>query len=177
MASSPASVYAVCLLLIVVARGYMKTCNISDYGAKGDNHTDNTQFIQSAIDDCAKAAAGSDSTTAMVLFPALSSTESVYLSGAIFLKSNIAVRIDADVRLLGLPVPADLAALNASYPFTYTRREGTMTMTRASLLNGAECLNLTLYNASAIGDQCAEWSKLRNVKLFGGGIIDGNGDR
>ncbi len=33
-------------------RVYSKSCVITDYGAQGDDSTDNTKFIQSAIDDC-----------------------------------------------------------------------------------------------------------------------------
>jgi len=48
-------------------------------------------------------------------------------------------------------------------------------MTHSSLLNGGICKNLT-YDSNAIGDQCKDnWKKLKNVKIFGYGIIDGNG--
>eukprot|EP00483_Globobulimina_turgida_P006721 UN06732 len=142
------------LVLIVVTGviqtsfGIIKTCNITDYGAKGDGKTVNTKAIQDAIEDCAKASADSTSDRSLVLLPSLSSKETTYVSGALWLESNLEFKIDSNVRLLGTDDKS-----NETYPYIYTRREGTMVMTKSSLLNGGLCTKMN-YNSSAIGDQC-----------------------
>ena len=59
--------------------------NVGDYGAKGDGETLNTKAIQQAIDDASEAGGGK------VIFP-----DGTYLSGALFIKSNVALHIDED---------------------------------------------------------------------------------
>ncbi len=49
-----AAIYLLHFVTFGVAAEFVKTCNIIDYGAKDDHQTDNTKFIQSAIDDCSK---------------------------------------------------------------------------------------------------------------------------
>ena len=153
-----ATLYCICVAL---CSG--KGCKVTDYGAKGDNNTLDTDAIQSAIVD-------SDGARSLVLLPSLSATETVYVAGALWLESNLEFRIEANVRLLGTANKS-----NATFPFIYTRYDGTMNMTKASLLNGGICTKLD-YNSSAIGDQCrGNWKTLTNVKISGAGIIDGNG--
>ena len=160
-----ATFYCICVALCS-----SKTCKVTDYGAKGNNKTLDTKAIQSAIADCGKSSANSDGDRSLVLLPSLSDKETVYVSGALWLESNLEFQIEANVRLLGTANKS-----NATYPFIYTRRTGTMNMTKASLLNGGICTKLD-YNSSAIGDQCkGNWKTLTNVKLSGAGIIDGNG--
>eukprot|EP01084_Bolivina_argentea_P263200 445378_1 len=160
------------LCFITSTLAIIKTCNVTNYGAKGDNKTDDTKSIQKAINDCASASSNSNDDISLVVLPRLNKDkETVYISGALWLESNLAFYIERDVRLLGVPVSKNV---NASYPYTYTRRDGYMNMTHSSLLNGGICNNIT-YNASAIGDQCKHWKKLKNVKIYGYGTIDGNG--
>jgi len=111
------------------------TISVNDYGAKGDGRTLDTRAIQAAIDAAAKAG---DS----VRFDA-----GVYLTGALFVKSGVTLRIDLGVRLLGTP---DLS----QYPLVQTRVAGIEMIWPAGLLN--------VYRE-------------RNVKITGEGIIDGDG--
>ena len=143
------------------------SCNITDYGAKGDNRTDNTKYIQNAIQDCSEKS--NKNSIGLVILPKLLDAETYFISGALFLESNIALYIEKDVTLLGTANKS-----NESYPYVYTRRGGIMTMTHSSLLNGGICLNIS-YNASEIGDQCKEWKKLEYVTIFGYGTVNGNG--
>ena len=111
--------------------------NIQDYGAKGDGTTLNTKFIQSAIDLCAKGGGG------MVYFP-----PGKYLSGTLFLKSNITIYLDAGAVLAGSKNLAD-------YPVTIaTVRSFTDSYTDKSLVFG---------------------EGLEHISIIGQGIVDGNG--
>jgi polygalacturonase len=67
-----------------------KEYSVNRYGAKGDGKTINTRFIQRAIDACAKNGGG------IVTF-----TGGSYVTGAIYLKENVHLRIDQEVLLLG----------------------------------------------------------------------------
>ena len=72
-----------------------------------------------------------------------------YLTGALFLKSNVHLRVGADVILLGSQDDAD-------YPSLWTRVAGIEMKWLAALIN--------------INDQ-------RNVKISGGGTTDGQGSK
>ncbi len=68
-----------------------KIFNVNRYGAKvNDISVTATKFIQEAIDDCAKQGGG------IVTF-----NSGVYKMGAIYLRSNVHLRIDKDVLILG----------------------------------------------------------------------------
>ncbi|QOY96090.1 glycoside hydrolase family 28 protein [Massilia sp. UMI-21] len=86
------------------------------YGARGDGSTMNTAAIQAAID----AAAAKGGT---VVFPAGS-----YLTGAIFVKSGVTLRLDQGVTLLGSRDIAD-------YPVQPTRIAGIEMRWPAALVN------------------------------------------
>src|ERR1700730_13026730 len=62
----------------------------NSFGAIGDGTTNSTKAIQKAIDSCASAGGG------VVHF-----RPGAYLTGALFLKSNVHLRVDRGVTLLG----------------------------------------------------------------------------
>ena len=109
-----------------------------DVAVVADGVTNSTKEIQKAIDDCAKAGGG------VVTFK-----PGNYVTGALFLKSNVHLRIDTGVSLLGSQEDAD-------YPSISTRIAGIEMKWPAALIN--------VNDAS-------------NVKISGGGTIDGRGEK
>jgi len=111
--------------------------NVRSLGARGDGTTLDTKAIQAAIDQCAKAGGGT------VCLP-----PGRYLSGTIFLKSGVTVRITTGAVLMGSPrledYPSTIPAVR-SYTDKYTDR---------SLIYGED---------------------LDQVTLEGGGTVDGQG--
>eukprot|EP01084_Bolivina_argentea_P281546 481739_1 len=155
---------------------YGKTCNVTDYGAKGDNKTYNTKFIQSAINDCT-AYSNKTNSMSLVVLPSLSQQPTIYLSGAIFLDSNIAFYIEQNAVLLGIPFNTSNDVNNVNYPEIYTRVGGIMQYLHSSLLNGGICLKMrNNSNVNTTGDQCETWKKLHDVIIYGYGTINCNGN-
>jgi len=112
--------------------------NILDYGAKGDGTVMNTKSIQAAIDACAGGGGGT------VYFPA-----GKYLSGTLFLKSNITLYLETGSVLLGSKSLDD-------YPVTVSKiRSYTDNYTDKSLIYG---------------------EGLEYIGIIGQGIMDGNGE-
>lgn len=110
----------------------------NSFGANGDGKTLSTRAIQQAIAACSKNGGGT------VAFK-----PGNYLTGAIFLKSNINLRVDENVTLLGSQDEKD-------YPEIPTRVAGIEMPWLAALINVNEA---------------------RNVKISGGGTIDGQGKK
>jgi len=108
----------------------------NDYGASGDGKTLNTAFIQAAIDDCASKGGG------RVEF-----APGVYLTGAIFLKSNVELHLAKGVTLKAVNRIED-------FPETPTRIAGIEMAWPSAVIN---VLNQT------------------NAAITGDGIIDGDG--
>ena len=112
-------------------------CVISDFGAIGDGRTLNTVAIQSAIDRCATNGGG------VVLVP-----PGIFLTGALFFKPGVNLRVERDAVLKGSTREED-------YPQVYTRWEGVERVWTCALLN---------------------FDNLTNVQVGGEGTIDGSGD-
>jgi polygalacturonase len=114
-----------------------KVFSANVYGAKGDGATDSTRAIQKTIDEAAKKGG-------VVGFE-----KGTYMTGALFLKSNVHLKIDEGVTLTA-------SQDESEYPRKPTRIAGIEMEWLSGLIN--------------IDDA-------KNVKISGGGTIDGNGKK
>lgn len=113
-----------------------KEYRMNDCGALGDGKTDDTKAIQHGIEEAAKNGGG------IITF-----SPGTYVCGALFLKSNIELRLDKDVVLQAI-------WNEGAYPRLPTRIAGVEMEWPAGLVN--------VYEQT-------------NVKISGPGVIDGNG--
>jgi polygalacturonase len=120
-----------------------KIYNILDYGAKDDTAVKNTKAIQSAIDACTKGGT--------VYIP-----KGTFVSGALFLKSNMTLFIEKGGVLKGS------ADVEDYLPMIMNRFEGWELKTYASLLNAGTLNRNGTYN-------------VHNLRITGGGTISGGG--
>ena len=118
--------------------GSRRVCSANARGAKGDSLTVNTTAIQAAIDACSRAGGG------RVQF-----APGQYVTGALFIKSGVDLRVDSGVTLLGSQNDAD-------YPERPTRVAGIEMAWPAALINV---------------------SGARNARISGRGVIDGRGQK
>ncbi len=122
--------------------------NVCDYGAVGDGQTVCTQAIQKAIDACAKAGGGT-----VVL-----SVPGTYMTGSIFLKDNVNLRLDRAVVLKGVQD-------ESAYPEVYTRVAGIETNWPAALVNAHDLSNVKIYGQGTIdGSGSMWWDKYWNMR-------------
>ena len=117
--------------------------SVLDHGAVGDGVTLNTKALQSAIDACPKGG--------VVLVP-----PGTFLSGALYLKSDMTLLIAKDGVLKGTSDPKDYL------PFNLNRFEGWEMATHASLLNAGKL------------DRSGP-ANIRNLSIRGEGTISGGG--
>ncbi|MBQ9196349.1 MAG: glycoside hydrolase family 28 protein [Clostridia bacterium] len=122
-----------------------KPINVAERGAVGDGATMNTRVLQALIDAC-----GADEE---LYFPA-----GVYLTGALRLHSDMAIRLEKDAVLQGTAEPADYL------PKIKSRFEGTEMLCYQSLLNMGELDH-------SAGPNC------RNILIYGEGTICGGGQQ
>jgi len=117
----------------------MKVFNITGYGAVGDGNTLNTAAIQKAIDEC--TAGGK------VMIPA-----GTFISGALFLKSNMTLQIDGNLR--GSDNAADYPLTSKRFPY---------------YLSGNNYMGL-------INAYTTTYGSITNVRICGIGTVNGGSD-
>ena len=119
----------------------------NDFGVVSDTTTVNTKAIQTAIDKCASVGGG------VVKF-----LPGVYVTGSLFIKSNVELRIDDKVLILGSQNFDD-------YPEIQTRIAGIETIWPAALINLIGVKNAALTGKGIInarGKFC--WDKYWNMR-------------
>lgn len=113
--------------------------DVTDFGAVGDGRTLNTQAVQAAIDGCPPGGT--------VMIPA-----GIFLTGALFLKSDMTLYMEEGSKLLGSSRLED-------FPLITCRFEGREQVCYASLLNTGE----------------EEEKDFHSITIAGKGTIDANG--
>src|ERR1035437_7625359 len=115
-----------------------KIFQATSFGARPDGITDSTKSIQKAIDACSRSGGG-----------IVSFEKGDYVTGAIFVKDNVNLRIDQGVKLLG-------SQDETEYPKLPTRVAGIEMPWPAAVIN--------------VNDS-------KSVEISGGGAIDGRGQK
>ncbi|PYS98238.1 MAG: exo-poly-alpha-D-galacturonosidase [Acidobacteria bacterium] len=115
-----------------------RNCSVNSFGAKPDGVTNSTASMQKAIDQCSTLGGG-----------IISFEKGEYVTGALFLKSNVDLRVDDGVTLLGSQDDND-------YPRAPTRVAGIEMTWPSALINVTDA---------------------KNVRISGGGTIDGRGKK
>jgi len=111
---------------------------ITNYGAVNDGKTKSTEAFKKAIEACHNSGGG------RVIVPT-----GTFLTGAIYLKSNVELHLEDNAKILFSRDPKD-------YPIVFTRWEGMECMNYSSLIY-------------AYGEE--------NIAVSGNGILDGNADK
>lgn len=118
---------------------------VTDFGAASDGKTLCTAAIQKAIDACARAGGGK------VIFPA-----GKFLTGPIFLRSNVQVEVPAGTVLLGL---SDFQKV----PSIAGRWEGIDRTVYASMFTALDCENISITGGGMLDGQGEAWWKAFRV--------------
>ena len=124
----------------------MSIVNILDFGAVSDGKTSCTAAIAAAIEKCAENGGGT------VYVPA-----GTYLTGPIFLKSNIELNVEAGATLL---FTNDLD----EYPVVNSRWEGVKRECYASLINAYNEENISITGRGTLDGQGQFWWDIFRAK-------------
>lgn len=135
-------------LMTLTAAAFAAEFDVCDKGAVPDANTVCTQAIQKTIDDCSKAGGGT-----VVL-----SKPGTYMSGSIFLKDKVNLRVNKDVILKGVQD-------ESAYPDVYTRVAGIETMWPAALINAHNLSDCKISGEGTInGSGSMWWDKYWNMR-------------
>ena len=116
-----------------------KKLSVTDFGAKADGKTKDTDAIAKALDAAEKAGGGT------VHFPA-----GTYLTGAVMLRSKVGIHLDKGATLLFSTDPAD-------YPVVLTRWEGTECMNYSGLIYARDASDIAITGQGTIDGQGSAW--------------------
>ncbi|MEN3110968.1 glycoside hydrolase family 28 protein [Uliginosibacterium paludis] len=160
-------------LLARTAPAFAKTVNVAAAGAKGDGATLNTAVIQQAIDDCAR---GSGSAYGCrVLIPGDDASGKVFVTGALFLRSNMTLEIAAGATLQASSNAADFPLEKGYQLYSFfnssvddRRPPSVLNLLSDAHRNGAAALT----DHQGYDDTRNVFS---NVRIVGQGAIDGSG--
>ena len=127
-----------------------ETFLLTDFGAKGDGRTDNTEVFRKTIDACFQAGGGS------VLVP-----EGKYLTGAIHLKSNVRLVVGKQATIL---FSKDIRQY---LPVVYTRFEGVECFNYSPFIYAFEQQNVAVVGEGTLDGQADEqtwwpWAKKKD---------------
>lgn len=154
------------------APGFTNVYNVATLGAVGDGSTVNTTIIQNAIDEC--AAKSTSAYGCKVLIPADAASGKVFVTGALFLKSNMTLEIANGATLKGSADSADYP-LSKGYQLYSYFTNSTDDRRPPSLLNLlSDKRNGTAALANHNGYDEAR-GVFTNVRVVGSGTLDGNG--
>lgn len=134
-------VLTVCSSFVLINRNAAKDYDITNYGAKGDSSTSNTKNIQQAIDDCSAKGGGT------VVVP-----KGIFISGALFLKKGVSLRVDKGGVLKGSLPQED-------YPQIPTRWEGEERVWTSAFINADHTDGITISGEGTIDGSGDLWLK------------------
>jgi len=144
------------LFLVAHAAAPAET-SIVDFGAVGDGKTVNTKSIQAAIDHVAAAGGG------LLIVP-----KGTFMSGALFFKQGVNLRVEKDGVLKGTTVQAD-------YPLVKTRWEGVEGMHTSAFINFTDMTHVTVDGEGMIDGSGDAFPRGRRRGGAGGGVAGGGG--
>ena len=133
-----AAAFQAALALLLTLPASAATFNIHDYGATGNGTSKETLAIAKTIEACAQAGGGT------VYVP-----PGRYLTGAITLKSNMTLEVDAGATILGSGDPADYPLRDSA--FANERKE------YSSLIYAEDAENVTIRGRGTIDGQGQYW--------------------
>jgi exo-poly-alpha-galacturonosidase len=154
---------------------------ITDHGAVGDGKTINTTSIQDAIDSCADHGRDADGTRGhhggrhghasggTVVVP-----EGTFVTGALFLRSNITLELQAGARLKGSAHWQDYPIEDGYYLYAVPDPEPTEDG-YTQYLRPPSLLNVVPSDNGRAQHRRRPGAAATNVRIVGPGVIDGNG--
>ena len=125
---------------------------VTEYGALGNGVQDNTEAFKKAIEACAEAGGG------RVVVP-----EGKFLSGPIYLESNVNLHLEKEARILFSTNPEDYL------PLVFTRWEGVELMNYSPLIYAFEEKNIAVTGEGVLDGQANEtnWWPWKGKKEYG----------
>ncbi|MEF3059327.1 glycoside hydrolase family 28 protein [Ralstonia solanacearum] len=155
------------------APAFTRIYNVARLGARGDGATLNTAVIQKAIDECAGT-----STTAYgckVLIPADDASGAVFVSGALFLRSNMTLEVAEGATLRGSANAVDYPLAKGYQLYSYFTN-ATDDRRPPSLLNALSPAHMN--GTAALADHQGyddTRGVFSNIRITGKGTLDGSG--
>lgn len=141
-----------------------KMCDVSKAPYLARNGSNATAALRQAIADCGDLPGGG-----VVLVPA----PLTVWTASLFMRSNLTLRVQAGATLLSTATGSMVTPETLDdAPVVWARRNALMTDAHAGFINGGRCLKKAAAQTAAHPDGCMQWSKLENVVIDGGGMLD-----